>query len=666
MSARTELEPLARWHGLRLPRSLRLQFVLALSALALLIVAGAVTAVLALRVSADATRNLAAERLVRMQDAQDLVQRTVLIERESEQLLAAESLDSVRSGYSQIVDQLDALDHLVGRLGAASSEVSVLALHQSGQLFRNTAHVVAQLRERSLQANTSFDRALKERTESLAASADPAAMALLTFFYPLPAEHLPREIEGLRDQFVLRAAAVHDLPAVVRDDLEALRPGAEDSAGGSSERGDPFSLRLHLLEQEGALGRFRSELRRQAIAMASSAQAQSARFTDEYRTAVLDLAKTSRTNERRVLALLAGSLILAWLVSRHFLGRQVMTRLQQVSHYLRSGEAGQKNQQVPVHGSDEIADMARAVEQFLRDRQRLAEANVALEAERARQDALISKLAEARSQLLQSEKLASIGQLAAGVAHEINTPIGFVSSNLGSLQRYVDELLRALSAYEVCEGELSAETRTRIADLKRTMDLGYLKEDVRSLIAESAEGLQTVKHIVQDLRDFANVDDADKQWANLERGLDSALNVASSELRAKGEVVREYAGIPEIECIAPQLNQVFMNLLMNAAYAIEGHGRITVRTGTDGDAVWVEVEDTGCGIHPEHLDRIFDPFFTTRPVGKGSGLGLSLSYGIVARHGGRIEVRSNLGAGSVFRVVLPIRSGEAQAAGKDS
>ena len=297
-----------------------------------------------------------------------------------------------------------------------------------------------------------------------------------------------------------------------------------------------------------------------------------------------------------------------------------------------------------------------------RVRQRTAEltiANTQLQAEKAAQEELIGKLAEAHSQLLQSEKMASIGQLASGVAHEINNPIGFVNSNMGSLQRYMQDLLKLLSEYENAEQQLPDETRVALAGIKQQVDVAYLRNDVANLLSESMEGLQRVKHIVQDLKDFSHVDKQDKQWASLEQGLDSTLNIVWNELKYKADVVKEYAGIPQIECIPAQLNQVFMNLLMNAVQAIDEHGRITIRTGTDGDDVWVEVEDSGRGIEPEHLSRIFDPFFTTKPVGSGTGLGLSLSYSIVQDHGGRIEVKSAPGQGSVFRVVLPLHAAAA-------
>ncbi|MFZ3082189.1 ATP-binding protein [Rhodoferax ferrireducens] len=279
--------------------------------------------------------------------------------------------------------------------------------------------------------------------------------------------------------------------------------------------------------------------------------------------------------------------------------------------------------------------------------------NETLQQEKERQAILIKRLEEAQNQLLQSERMASIGQLAAGVAHEINNPVGFVNSNLGSLQRYVTDMLRLLSVYEKAEGALPGAAIQEINQVKADIDVAFLREDVTNLLVESLDGLKRVTRIVQDLKDFSHVDESERQWADLEAGLESTLRVVWNELKYKAEVIKEFAGIPQVECFAFQLNQVFMNLLINASHAIEGRGTIAVRTGHDDTCVWVEVQDSGRGIKPEHLSRIFEPFFTTKPVGQGTGLGLSLAYGIVKKHDGRIEVKSELGQGTVFRVILP-------------
>ena len=273
-----------------------------------------------------------------------------------------------------------------------------------------------------------------------------------------------------------------------------------------------------------------------------------------------------------------------------------------------------------------------------------------------------SKLSDAQSKLIQSEKLASIGQLAAGVAHEINNPIGFIFSNFGTLEQYLEDLFQMLDAYEQAEASVSDGTAlARIRSLKADLDIDYLKEDIPNLVRESRDGIQRVRKIVQDLKDFSRVD-ARQEWesVDLHAGIDSTLNIVNNEIKYKADVLKHYGALPEVQCLPSELNQVFMNLLVNAAHAITAErGTITISTGVEGPNVWVEVADTGAGIAQENLKRIFDTFFTTKPVGKGTGLGLSLSYGIVQKHSGRMEVHSELGVGTRFRITLPIKHEEA-------
>lgn len=283
---------------------------------------------------------------------------------------------------------------------------------------------------------------------------------------------------------------------------------------------------------------------------------------------------------------------------------------------------------------------------------------IALQKEKEELAQLLTKLEETQNQLLQAEKMASLGQLAAGVAHEINNPIGYVNSNLGSLRKYCQSLLTVLTAYENAESALPAAAADKIADIKMLAELAFLKEDIFVLLNESNEGISRVSKIVQDLKDFSRADDTHFSWADLQAGLESTLNIVNSEIKYKADVVKTYANIPKIECAISQLNQVFMNLLVNAAQSITGHGTVTIRTGCNNEQVWVEISDTGQGIATENLGRIFDPFFTTKPVGKGTGLGLSMSYGIVKKHHGKIEVESQPQKGTTFRVTLPIRQPE--------
>ncbi len=268
-----------------------------------------------------------------------------------------------------------------------------------------------------------------------------------------------------------------------------------------------------------------------------------------------------------------------------------------------------------------------------------------------------SRLEEAQNQLLQSEKMASIGQLAAGVAHEINNPIGFVSSNLGSLRGYVEPVFALLALLKATPPDaLPADVREELARLDDAVDLAFVQEDLPQLLAESEDGLSRVKKIVQDLKDFSRVDHADWQDADINAGLDSTLNVVMNEVKYKAEIRKDYQALPPVHCIAAQLNQVFMNLIVNAAHAIPERGTITLATRAQGDWVCIEVGDTGTGMSEEVKRRIFEPFFTTKPVGQGTGLGLSLSFSIVQKHGGRIEVDSEPGAGTRFRVWIPVRS----------
>jgi hemerythrin-like metal-binding protein len=285
----------------------------------------------------------------------------------------------------------------------------------------------------------------------------------------------------------------------------------------------------------------------------------------------------------------------------------------------------------------------------------LEQANSELRREHAELMQARFNLDEARARLFESERMASIGQLAAGVAHEINNPIGFVNSNLSSLGAYADDLIATLDIYATAEPLIARDPQmiAKIRDNQRERDIDFVRKDIRQLIGESRSGLDRVKRIVQDLKVFSHLDQSQWVKADLHTGLDSTIAIVMSQIRQKAELIRDYGVLPPVLCNPGQINQVFMNLLTNAEQAIDKIGIITVRSGTQAQEVWIEVEDTGCGIPPEQVERVFDPFFTTKPVGTGTGLGLSLAWSIVQSHGGRIEVRSTPGKGSCFRVYLP-------------
>ncbi len=261
----------------------------------------------------------------------------------------------------------------------------------------------------------------------------------------------------------------------------------------------------------------------------------------------------------------------------------------------------------------------------------IAKLNETLE---ARVEERTRELRETQAQLVQSEKMRSLGQLVAGVAHELNNPIGFVHANLQLLDGYVERLVSSSSTEE-----------------RR----GRSREAIDKLLSRSREGTERVKQIVQDLRTFSRTDHADLQQVSLGEEIDRTLTLMEPRLKGGVEVVRDYGELPPVRCFAGQLNQVFMNLLMNACDAMEGRGRITIRTRPEGeDGVRLEFSDDGPGMPEDVRRRIFDPFFTTKPVGQGTGLGLSLSHGIVERHGGSMEVDSRVGVGTTFTLHLPV------------
>jgi len=265
------------------------------------------------------------------------------------------------------------------------------------------------------------------------------------------------------------------------------------------------------------------------------------------------------------------------------------------------------------------------------------------------------KLDEATKRLVQSEKLASLGELAAGVAHEINNPVGYVSSNLTTLEKYVATYEKIL--------DVAPEDHADIVVLKKKLNYTFIREDLQNLMRETHEGVGRVKTIIQDLKDYARTNaSAHYVPTDLHVGMKSCLNIARNQLKNRAEVELHLGDLPLVECAPSQIDQVFLNLIVNAAQAMpEGKmGKIHVRTFGVDDQVYVEVEDNGAGIPAETIKKIFDPFFTTKDPGTGTGLGLSVSQNIIQQHGGVIEVKSTVGVGTTFTIALPIKHPEAQ------
>jgi two-component system, NtrC family, sensor kinase len=266
------------------------------------------------------------------------------------------------------------------------------------------------------------------------------------------------------------------------------------------------------------------------------------------------------------------------------------------------------------------------------------------------------ELKATQAKIVQQEKMASIGQLAAGVAHEINNPIGFISSNLGTMRKYLEKLAEHIKFITEASNALPDEGyRQLLQDHRKALKIDYILTDGRELISESLEGAERVRSIVQNLKSFSRVDESECKAADINECLESTIKIVWNEIKYKANLIRDLGDLPLTRCFPQQLNQVFMNLLVNASQAIEDQGEIRVRTWQEGDSLYASVSDTGCGIPEEVLNRIFEPFFTTKEVGKGTGLGLSITYDIVKKHKGEIFVESLPGTGTTFTIRLPVQ-----------
>lgn len=305
---------------------------------------------------------------------------------------------------------------------------------------------------------------------------------------------------------------------------------------------------------------------------------------------------------------------------------------------------------IPVHigvGTTSYRDRPATIA-YIRDMSQARKAEKALE--------------QVETQLMQSDKLASIGQLAAGVAHELNNPIAFVSSNIGILEEYFDDIRSVIGRYKELEEAFRTEdwvtarqSLQQAVAKEQEVDLDFLLQDVAKILEQSKDGTERVRRIVIDLKNFARADTSSPEYVDINECIESTLNIVWNELKYKATIHKSFGEIPKTWCHAMKLGQVFMNLLVNAAQAIDDKGEIGIATFRENGFICARISDSGCGISQEHLSRLFEPFFTTKPVGSGTGLGLSVAYGIVREHGGAITVDSEPGKGSAFTVKIPVK-----------
>jgi len=351
--------------------------------------------------------------------------------------------------------------------------------------------------------------------------------------------------------------------------------------------------------------------------------------------------------------------------------RKVFQKLLEENEYVSGFESQIRQKNGQVRWISENAHMVRDddgqllyYEGTIQDITTRREAQEALQISKEELEQANKQLKQTQTQMVHQEKMAGLGQLAAGIAHEINNPVGFLMSNLGTLNEYVNTFKKFFDCYDQLFDSIDAKNEIgmqrcidQVNALKEAEDLDFVLNDIEHLVSESAEGAERVKDIVLGLRNFARLDEAEIKEMDIHEGIESTLNVIWNVVKYKADVIKSYGDLPRLVCYPAQLNQVFMNLLTNAAQAIDDKGTIHIRTFVRDEQIVVEIEDTGKGILPEYLDKLFDPFFTTKPVGKGTGLGLAISHGIIEKHKGRISVQSEVGKGTVFTVFLPLKGG---------
>lgn len=344
----------------------------------------------------------------------------------------------------------------------------------------------------------------------------------------------------------------------------------------------------------------------------------------------------------------AGAIFVLVSITALVSARVVMRPLNDLLQAIVRMEVSDKPIEIPVKSENEIGVLTESFNIMSR---RVHQARSDLENKVKELENAYAELKDAQAKLVHSAKMASLGQLVAGVAHELNNPIGFIFSNMGHLRDYSSRLLQLIEAAE--------KNPQNVETLKKEYDFDYIVQDLPRLIQSCEDGARRVRDIVVGLRNFSRLEEAKIKRIDLADSIEQTLRLLAGELKGRIRVHTEFADLPEIVCYASQLNQVFMNILSNAAQAIDGEGDIWVSamatSGSSGSGlVRVSIRDSGRGMPHDIVDKIFDPFFTTKTVGEGTGLGLSISYGIVRKHGGDISVKSEIGKGTEFIVTLPI------------
>ncbi len=353
--------------------------------------------------------------------------------------------------------------------------------------------------------------------------------------------------------------------------------------------------------------------------------------------------------------------------------RSVMKTVNSLDEISKKLVTGDTDERVELEAKDELASVGESFntigqalvqrnKELEENKKKLEESLHLLEESYGKLEESNARIQEQQTQLIQSEKMASLGQMVAGIAHEVNTPLGFVRNNIEVLGKNQRRLLEVLERYRdlrdsLVNGQLDdLESKLLgIIESSKKIDSGSFSEKVQALIAESIDGIDRIQQLVLDLKNFSRLDEASFKESDLNQGIESTLKIAHNIVKYKAEVIKDFAPELKAECFPARINQVFLNIITNAAQAIEGQGHIWIKTYKEGDMAVIKIRDDGKGIPPENLKKIFEPFFTTKDVGQGTGLGLSIVYKIIEQHKGTITVQSEVGKGTEFTIKLPVK-----------